>query len=162
MWCHKLRNMPACAGKSVVCGWRQNGSRKIRVKALCVSRKRKGSLEIKSNREVLQTAEKLLECAISKGNEKLSLVLSKLTDLRKCFFKTRSKPPFFYFFGKKCEDTTVTVTLRENAKYIQSIIDSCCFEKLRKITNTIKLTSNVSSGELFKNLKCCFHRMKTV
>ena len=34
----------------------------------------------------------------------------------------------------------------------QSIIDRCCFEKLRKITNTIKLTSKVSSGELLKGL----------
>ena len=78
------------------------------------------------------------------------------------FLQNQKQATIFLFLWEKCEDTTVTVTLRENAKYIQSIIDSCCFEKLRKITNTIKLTSNVSSGELFKNLKCCFHRMKTV
>ena len=37
--------------------------------------------EIKCDREALQMAEKLLEYARFKGNEKLSLVLSKSTDL---------------------------------------------------------------------------------
>ena len=37
--------------------------------------------EINSDREALQMAEKLLEYARYKGNEKLSLVLSKSTDL---------------------------------------------------------------------------------
>jgi len=39
------------------------------------------ALELKSDREALQMAEKLLEYARFKENEKLSLVLSKSTDL---------------------------------------------------------------------------------
>ena len=50
-----------------------------RAKALCVEEEEEKAPEIKSNREALQTAEKLLEYARSNGNEKLSLVLSKST-----------------------------------------------------------------------------------
>ena len=50
-------------------------------KALCVDDEEEKESEIKSNREVLQMAEKLLEYARFKGNVKLSLVLSKSTDL---------------------------------------------------------------------------------
>ena len=48
--------------------------KEFRGKAPCVSRKRKRSLDIKSNREALQTAEKL-EYAWSTGNEKISQIL---------------------------------------------------------------------------------------
>ena len=51
--------------------------REIRLKTLCVEGEDEIAPEIKSNREALKTAEKLLEYARSKGNERLSLVLSK-------------------------------------------------------------------------------------
>ena len=50
-------------------------------KASCVDDEEEKELEIKSDREALQMAEKLIEYVRFKGNEKLSLVLSKSTDL---------------------------------------------------------------------------------
>ena len=49
------------------------------MKAPCVEEEKKRAPDIESNREALQTAEKLLEYARPKGNEKLS----KSTDLLK-------------------------------------------------------------------------------
>ena len=53
----------------------------IGAKALCVDDEEEKESQIKSDREALQMAEKLLEYARFKGNEKLSLVLSKSTAL---------------------------------------------------------------------------------
>ena len=53
----------------------------IGAKALCVDDEEEKESEIKSDREALQMAEKLLEYARFKRNENLSLVLSKSTDL---------------------------------------------------------------------------------
>ena len=53
--------------------------------------------EIKSDREALQMAEKLLEYARFKGNEKLSLVLSKSTDLLQ-LGNSYSKPETIFNF----------------------------------------------------------------
>ena len=53
--------------------------------------------EIKSDREALQMAEKLLEYARFKGNEKLSLVLSKSTDLLQ-LGNSYSKPETIFSF----------------------------------------------------------------
>ena len=64
----------------------------IGAKALCVKDEEEKAPEIKSNREALQMAEKLLEYARFKGNEKLSLVLSKSTDLlQEIVIKRRSR-----------------------------------------------------------------------
>ena len=57
--------------------------------------------EIKSDREALQTAEKLLEYARFKGNEKLSLVLSKLTDLLQKIGIPNQKQSSIYDYFKK-------------------------------------------------------------
>ena len=63
----------------------------ICVKCLA-SRKRKGQL---------QTAEKLLEYARSRGNEKLSLVLSKSTDLlQKMVLQNQKQATIHDFYGK--------------------------------------------------------------
>ena len=57
--------------------------------------------EIKSDREELQMAEKLLEYARFKGNEKLSLVLSKLTDLlQEIVIRNQKQSSIFYYFKK--------------------------------------------------------------
>ena len=53
----------------------------IGAKALCVVDEEEKANGMKSNREALQMAEMLLEYARFKGNEKLSLVLSKSPDL---------------------------------------------------------------------------------
>ena len=53
----------------------------IGAKALYVDNEEEKPNGMKFNREALQTAEMLLEYARFKGNEKLSLVLSKSTDL---------------------------------------------------------------------------------
>ena len=50
-------------------------------KALRVDDEKEMAQEIKCDREALQTAKKLLEYARFKGNEKLSMVLSKSTVL---------------------------------------------------------------------------------
>lgn len=52
----------------------------IGVKVLCVDDEEENALEIKSHGEALLMAEKLLDFARFKGNEKVSLVLSKSTD----------------------------------------------------------------------------------
>lgn len=52
----------------------------IGVKALCVDDEEENALEIKSHGEALLMAERLLDFARFKGNEKVSLVLSKSTD----------------------------------------------------------------------------------
>ena len=57
--------------------------------------------EIKSDREALPTAEKLLEYARFKGNEKLSLVLSKLTDLLQEIGIPNQKQSSIYDYFKK-------------------------------------------------------------
>ena len=63
----------------------------IGVKCLA-SRKRKGQL---------QTAEKLLEYARSRGNEKLLLVLSKSTDLlQKMVLQNQKQASIHDFYGK--------------------------------------------------------------
>ena len=51
------------------------------VRKRCVDDEEEMAPEIKSDLEALQMAKKLLEYARFKGNEKLSLVLSKSTDL---------------------------------------------------------------------------------
>ena len=59
----------------------QKYKKKLVQKALCVDDEKDMAQEIKCDREALQMAEKLLEYARFKGNEKLSLVLSKSTVL---------------------------------------------------------------------------------
>ena len=57
--------------------------------------------EIKSDREALQMAEKHLEYARFKRNEKLSLVLSKSTDLlQEIVIQNQKKPSLFDYFKK--------------------------------------------------------------
>ena len=73
----------------------------IRVKAPCDEEEQQRAPDIESNREALQTAEKLLEYARSKGNEKLSLVLSKSTDLlQEMVLQNEKKAIIHDFFGK--------------------------------------------------------------
>ena len=57
----------------------QKYKKKLVQKALRVDDEEEMAQEIKCDREALQMAEKLLEYARFKGNEKLSLVLSKST-----------------------------------------------------------------------------------
>ena len=57
--------------------------------------------EIKSDREALQMAEKLLEYARYEGNEKLSLVLSKSTDLlQEIVIRNQEKSSIYDYFKK--------------------------------------------------------------
>ena len=78
-----------------------NWMEEIRVKALCDEEEQERAPDIESNREALQTAEKLLEYARSKGNEKLSLVLSKSTDLlQEMVLQNEKKAIIHDFFGK--------------------------------------------------------------
>ena len=73
----------------------------IRVKAPCVEEEQERAPDTESTREALQTAEKLLEYAWSKGNEKLSLVLSKSTDLlQEMVLQNEKKAIIHDFFGK--------------------------------------------------------------
>jgi len=58
-------------------------------------------LEIKSDWEALQMAEKLLENARFQGNEKLSLVLSKSTDLFQEIVIRNQKQSAIYNYFKK-------------------------------------------------------------
>ena len=67
----------------------------IGAKALCMDDEEEKESEIKS--EALQMAEKLLEYARFKGNEKLSLVLSKSTDLLQ-LGNSSSKPETIFNF----------------------------------------------------------------
>lgn len=75
--------------------------REIRVKMLCVEGEDEIAPEIKSNREALKTAEKLLEYARSKGNERLSLVLSKSTDMQQEMVLQKQKQATIYDFFEK-------------------------------------------------------------
>lgn len=82
----------------------------ICVKAPCVEEEEEEerALEIKSNREALQTAEKFLEYSRSKGNERHSLVLSKSTNLLQEIVRQNQKQATIHvFFGKCCEDTKI-------------------------------------------------------
>ena len=73
----------------------------ILVNAPCVEEEEERAPEIKCNREALQTAEKLLEYARSKGNERLSLVLSNSTDLlQEMALQNQKKVTIHDFFGK--------------------------------------------------------------
>ena len=57
--------------------------------------------EIKSDREALQMAEKHLEYGRFKGNEKLSLVLSKSTDLlQEIVIRNQKKSSIYDYFKK--------------------------------------------------------------
>ena len=69
----------------------------IGAKALCVDDEEEKANGMKSNREALQMAEMLLEYARFKGNEKLSLVLSKSTDLLQ-LGNSYSKPETIFNF----------------------------------------------------------------
>ena len=73
----------------------------IGAKFLCVDDEEGKAPEIKSNQEVLQVAEKLLEYARFKGNEKLSLVLSKSTDLLQEIVIRNQKQSSIYDYFKK-------------------------------------------------------------
>ena len=73
----------------------------IGAKFLCVDDEEGKAPEIKSNREALQVAEKLLEYARFKGNEKLSLVLSKSTDLLQEIVIRNQKQSSIYDYFKK-------------------------------------------------------------
>ena len=70
-------------------------------KALCVDDEEEKELEIKSDREALQMAKKLLEYARFKGNEKLLLVLSKSTDLLQEIVIRNQKQSSIYDYFKK-------------------------------------------------------------
>lgn len=72
----------------------------IGAKALCVDDEEKAP-EINSDREALQMAEKLLEYARYKGNEKLALVLSKSTDLLQEIVIRNQKQSSIYDYFKK-------------------------------------------------------------
>ena len=75
--------------------------REIRLKTLCDEGEDEIAPEIKSNREALKTAEKLLEYARSKGRERLSLVLSKSTDmLQEMVLQKQKQAPIYDFFEK--------------------------------------------------------------
>ena len=75
--------------------------REIRLKTLCDEGEDEIAPEIKSNREALKTAEKLLEYARSKGSERLSLVLSKSTDmLQEMVLQKQKQAPIYDFFEK--------------------------------------------------------------
>ena len=73
----------------------------VGAKALCVDDGEEKAQEIKSDREALQMAEKLLEYARYKGNEKLSLVLSKSTDLLQEIVIRNQKQSSIYDYLKK-------------------------------------------------------------
>ena len=68
----------------------------------CVDDEEEMESEIKSDREALQMAEKLhLEYAIFKGNEKLSLVLSKSKDLfEEIVMRNQKQSSIFDYFKK--------------------------------------------------------------
>ena len=73
----------------------------IGAKALCVDDEEEMAQEIKSDREALQMAEKLLEYARFKGNEKLSLVLFKSTDLlQEIVIRNQKQSPIYDYFKK--------------------------------------------------------------
>ena len=74
--------------------------REIRLNTLCVEGEDEIAPEVKSNREALKTAEKLLEYARSKGNERLSLILSKrgVTTLTNAVSGQRQKAPGIWRF----------------------------------------------------------------
>ena len=72
----------------------------IGAKALCVDDEEKAP-EINSDWEALQMAEKLLEYARYKGNEKLALVLSKSTDLLQEIVIRNQKQSSIYDYFKK-------------------------------------------------------------
>ena len=73
----------------------------IGAEALCVDDEEEKESEIKSDRESLQMAEKLLEYARFKGNEKLSLILSKSTDLLQEIVIRNQKQSSIYDYFKK-------------------------------------------------------------
>ena len=73
----------------------------IGAKALCVDDEEEKALEINSDREAVQMAEKLLEYARYKGNEKLSLFLSKSTDLLQEIVIRNQKQSSIYDYCKK-------------------------------------------------------------
>ena len=75
----------------------------IGAKALCVDDEEEKASEINSDREALQMAEKLLEYARYKVNEKLSLVLSKSTDLLQEIVIRNQKQSSIYDYLKKCD-----------------------------------------------------------
>ena len=61
------------------------------------------ALEINSDREALQMAEKRLEYARYKGNEKLSLVLSKSADLlQEIVIRNQKQSSIYDLYFKKC------------------------------------------------------------
>ena len=76
----------------------------IGVKALCVDDEEEKESQIKSDREAPQMAEKLLEYARFKGNEKLSLVLSKSTALvqetEEIVIRNQKQSSLFDYFKK--------------------------------------------------------------
>ena len=98
----------SAAGEEVLFADEDKIEDEIRVKAPCVEEKEERAPEIKCNREALQTAEKLREYSRSKGNERLSLVLSKSTDLlQEMVLQNRKRATIHVFFGKYCEDTKI-------------------------------------------------------
>ena len=73
----------------------------VGAKALCVDDGEEKAPEIKSDREALQMAEKLLEYARYEGNEKLSLVLSKSTDLlQEIVIRNQEQSSIYDYFKK--------------------------------------------------------------
>ena len=91
---------------------------------------------IKSDRKALQMAGKLLEYARYKGNEKLSLVLSKSTDLLQEIVIRNQKQSSIYDYFKK--QLICTNTERVHVPRVLSLLFCCyvfAFKTLIKIGN---------------------------
>lgn len=132
----------------------------IRIRVLCVSRKRKRAREIKSNQEALHMAEKLSEYARSKGMRSFHWFFqSHATDLLLEMVIQNQKQatiPDFFRAKKYC------YSKRKCKIYVKLYASLLVWKTEKDVTDTFKLTSKVNSGELFKNFKFCFHRRKTV
>ena len=108
----------------------------VGAKALCVDEGKEKAPEIKSDQEALQMAEKLLECARYKGNEKLSLVLSKSTELlQEIVIRNQKQSSIYDYFKKKL---ICTNTERVHVPQVLSLLFCCyvfAFKTLIKIGN---------------------------
>ena len=94
----------------------------IGAKVLCVDDEEEKAPEIKSNRETLQMAENLLEYARCKGNEKLSLVLSKSTVLLQEIVIRNHKQSSIYDYFKK-----LLICAQRLKKSMYRAYYHCCF-----------------------------------
>lgn len=141
VWFRMQRNS---AGRNVVCGCMKTTWKRKSVQSRRVSKKRKRDHQkINSMKKRYKPPEKLLEYARSKGNEKLSLVLSKSTDLLQEMVQS-SKPEASHNSGflwkimwHDCD------TWRKCKMYIMK--HRCCFEKWERLVKHLRWPRTISN-----------------